>query len=866
MTTQHRFRPHPLTALIAALAAGSALAQEAAAPAPAEDNTQALGAVTVRSRNRIEKLQDVPLSISVIQGAELDRLGSVGIDDITKRAANVSWNLGNQRTSSISIRGIGKIGQTEAQDPSVGIIVDGVSYAYNALTSSFDFVDIDTVEVTRGPQGTLLGKNASVGNIIFTTKRPSFTPTADFTLGFRQRDGLFATAAVGGPIVDGLIAWRGTFSANKGAGDIKNAYNRDISYTNTDRISGRVQFLVTPSPDFKARFAFDLQPRAGETTNGRSFPVINPPTTYSNGAPITTVTNEQRLGRRWFKDNTGYSLADYQNLLTTDSVRPLVTGSSGATADLNWQLGSHTLTSITAYKSYHFDAVNDDATPFDVYRNAGGFWNDYRQATQELRLTSAPGGFVDYQAGLYFIKVDNTADYRRWWGNDAGAWFANNAQYARLDADAAGRDLLRNSLANVKASYNSPTGVQDIRNKSAAIFAQANWHLSEALTLTTGARLTREDRRNTGTSRITSDGSAPELNPVSVNGVALGGFATNATGDLAAGNTAEQIALANATAAKYFNVPTYAALSAAQRRQVADAKAIRQANIGVLFPTTEAEPFKKTQPAWVLSPSYKFNRDLTGYASLQHGEKAGIAQFVNGVSSPVEPEKTDSFELGFKSALFNKTLILNADVFQTRIKNYQQSVRVLDVYTTTQTNDGTRYYTSATGNAPKVEVKGLEIDGVYGGIRDLTVRFSAAYNDAKYKSFPNAAQRIEDAYPGSAPYTDISGRPLAGAAKYTGNIGVDYRQPVWGDKEINYTGNVAFSSSYYSDVSLSAYSIVPKSTTVDAGIGFGTRNKSFNVSLIVKNLFNDDTVRSISSTSYTPAIPRSVGIQFMARL
>jgi len=307
MTTRHRFRLHPLTALIATLAAGSALAQEAAAPAA---DTQELGAVTVRSRNRIEKLQDVPLSISVIQGAELDRLGAVGIDDITKRAANVSWNLGNQRTSSISIRGIGKIGQTEAQDPSVGIIVDGVSYAYNALTSSFDFVDIDTIEVTRGPQGTLLGKNASVGNVIFTTKRPSFTPTADFTLGFRQRDGLFATAAVGGPVVDGLIAWRGTFSANRGAGDIKNAYNRDVSYTNTDRISGRVQFLITPSPDFKARLAFDLQPRAGETTNGRSFPVVNPPTAYSNGAPITTLTNEQRLDRRWFKDNTGYSLSD----------------------------------------------------------------------------------------------------------------------------------------------------------------------------------------------------------------------------------------------------------------------------------------------------------------------------------------------------------------------------------------------------------------------------------------------------------------------------------------------------------------------------------------------------------------------------
>ena len=131
---------------------------------------------------------------------------------------------------------------------------------------------------------------------------------------------------------------------------------------------------------------------------------------------------------------------------------------------------------------------------------------------------------------------------------------------------------------------------------------------------------------------------------------------------------------------------------------------------------------------------------------------------------------------------------------------------------------------------------------------------------------PNAAQPTENGYTGAPPDRDLSGQPLAGAPKYTGNVGVDYRQPVWGDKEINYTANVAFSSSYYSDVALSAYSVVPKSTTVDAGIGLGTRNKNFNVTLLVKNLFNDDTVRSISSTSYTPAIPRSVGIQFQAKL
>ena len=888
-----------------ALACGlpSVQAQTTSGSTEASESTQQLGAVTVRSRHRIEKLQDVPLSISVVQGAELDRLGAVGIDDITKRATNVSWNLGNQRTSSISIRGIGKIGQTEAQDPSVGIIVDGVSYAYNALTSSFDFVDIDTIEVTRGPQGTLLGKNASVGNLIFNTKRPSFTPTADAHISFRERGGLFAWGALGGPVVDGLLAWRGTFSVNRGEGDIKNAYNRDISYTNTDRVSGRVQFLLTPSADFKARIAADFQPRAGETTNGRSFPAVNPPTTYANGSAITSLTNQQRLQRRWFKDNADYTLGDYQSTLTTDSVRGLVSGSAGLTADLNWQLGGHQLTSITAWKKYHFNAVNDDGTPFDVYRNAGGFWNDYRQATQEFRLSSPSGGFVDYQAGLYFIAVDNQVDYRRWWGNDAGAWFATNAQYGRLDADGAGRDLLRNSLANLKTSWNSPAGYQDIRNQSAAVFAQANWHLSNALTLTTGARLTREDRRNRGYSAITGNGSAGELNPSIVNGVKLGGFdsflntgaarwvrdglvvAANSPGAVLvpAGTSAAPTvtlttdsrdparvaaaqAAADAAAKKYFGAANWVALTPAQQRQLADAQAIRKTALGVLFAPSEAEPYKATQPALVLSPSWKINRDHTAYLSYQHGEKAGISQFVNGVSALVKPEKTDSFELGLKSAWLNRQLILNADLFLTRIKDYQQSVRLVDAYGTAQQADGSFVYTTATGNVPKVEVKGLEIDGVYGGIRNLQLRFSGAYNHATYKRFPNAAQPVENGYSGAPAYRDLSGQPLAGAPKFTANIGVDYRQPVGADKELNYTANLAYSGKYYSDVALSSYSVVPKSTTVDAGIGWGSRNKAFNVSLVVKNLFDDDTVRSVSSTSYAPALPRTVSLQFSGKL
>ena len=873
--TPTSFRLRPLTTLIATLAAGSAFAQDT--PPPVADEPQALGAVTVRSRNRIEKLQDVPLSISVVQGEELSRLGATGIEDITKRAGNVSWNLGNQRTSSISIRGIGKVGQTEAQDPSVGVIVDGVSYAYNALTSSFDFVDIDTIEVSRGPQGTLLGKNTSVGNVIFNTKKPSFTPTADYGVTFTPKyRGLQAWSAIGGPVIDNVLAWRGTFSVQRQEGDVQNQYNKNVTYTNKDRVSGRVQFLYRPSEGFNAIARFELQPRAAETTNGRTFNFANTHT-YLDGSPVpsSNTSAETRLARRWFKDVASYDINDYYDTLNNDAARGLVTGSSGASLEANWKVaGDHTLTSITAFKNYHFNAVNDEGTPFDIARNSGGYWNDYKQASQELRISSATGGFVDYQGGLYLLQVKNSATYNRIWGNDAGAWYASPSQYATLDADGAGRYLLSSSLANVKAAVNSTPGIQDIDNKSAAVFGQANWHVNDALTLTTGLRITREDRKNLTSSQLLDPGSAPELNPVAINGVALGGFANDASGGLAAANTATQVALADATAQKYFGVSTYAALTANQKRQVATAKAIRLSQLGVLFNPTWVAPYKATQPSYTISPSYKFTPDITGYAAYQHGEKAGIAQAYNGVSYPVKAEKTDNFEVGFKSLLLNKTLVLNVDVFLTNIKDYQQSVRVPDLYTTEQNRlaqavDPTAY-AAITGNVPKVQVSGLEVDGVYNGIRDLSIRFSGAYNKAIYKSFPFGAYPVEEGNVVGVNnnwYKDYSGRTLAGAPRLSWNVGGDYRLPVlWGDKQFHVTGNVAYTGAFLSDTSLSIYSRIPASYKVDLALGVAKLNKTFDVSVLVKNAFNDDTPQSLTWTSRSPAVPRSVGFQITGKL
>jgi iron complex outermembrane receptor protein len=881
---------------LAAAQSSTQSAASAEAPVVADSPQEtALGKVTVRARNRLEPLQEVPLSISVVTGRELERLQATEIGAITQRAANVSWNLGNQRTSSLSIRGVGRQGQTEAQDPSVGFIVDGVSYGYNALTSSFDFTDIDTVEVTRGPQGTLLGKNASLGVVSVTTRRPSFTPDANFSLTYGDWDTVILRAAGGGPIVDDKLAFRIAVTANKGQGDVRNEYNRDITWTNKDRVYGRAKLLWTPTENFSALLSIDAQPRGGETTNGRTINTPTP-TVYSNGSVNNLSTdNSTRLNRPWFTQLASYTYQDDylfgggDGEVNNDNARPLVTGTNGASLTLDWNLGDVSLTSISAYKDYHFQAVNDEGTVFDVYRNAGGFWNDYKQWSQELRASGTLGSLADYQTGLFYFKVHNVADYRRAWGNDAGAWFATTAQYNLLDravnpdgSVSGGRALIQNSLDRVIMSFNSPAGVQDIRNESSAIFGQINWHLADAFTVTTGVRFTREDRRTTSRTYVKDYGSAPELNPdfvINTSGtVSLGGFTTDpATNLLTAANSAAQLAQADLVALKYFGVAAtatpggaYGSLTVQQRQQVAAARAIRRSQFGVIFDEATAEGFSDTQPAFVVSPSFKINDDFSTYVSWQHGEKAGISQFVNGTSDLVSAEKTDAYEVGLKTVLFDDTLVFNTALFYSEIEDYQQQVRIVDDYTTNLNviNGVTPSiaYTSATGNVPLVKVKGVEIDGVYGGIPNTSIRFSGTYNDAYYAEFPNLAQPVENGFAGAPPYRNASGENLPGSFKYAFNLGVDWRVPFSGKLEFHTSANAAWQSRFNSDVALSSYAWIPARTLVDVAAGIGTRSGSFDVSLLLKNALDDDTNVAQTWNSYGPAFPRWWGVVFSGKL
>ena len=213
---------------------------------------------------------------------------------------------------------------------------------------------------------------------------------------------------------------------------------------------------------------------------------------------------------------------------------------------------------------------------------------------------------------------------------------------------------------------------------------------------------------------------------------------------------------------------------------MADAKALRRAQIGVVFDDVEAEPFKDTQYAYVLSPTYKFTDDITGYVSWQYGEKAGIAQTTNGISNLVDGEENSAYEIGVKGVFLDGNFTLNTDYFYSDIDNYQQGVRIVDEYTTAlnaAAGINEIAYTTATGNVPKVRAKGVEIDSIYAGIPNTQLRFALAYTNAYYVSFPNSAQPNENGYAGAPPYRDVSGQQLPGSPELSGAIAVDYRRP-----------------------------------------------------------------------------------------
>jgi outer membrane receptor protein involved in Fe transport len=834
-----------------------------------EEEHSLLNEVLVRAKKRseVEKVKEIPKSISAVSGSELDKYSATNVTDILKRVGNASWSYGNPRTGGYTMRGL-SAGSSDAIDPSVGVVVDGISYAYSPLAAGTDFFDLESVNVTRGPQGTAGHKNTSLGEIVFTTKKPTFNSEADASVLWGQNNTVKTQAVIGGPVIDKTLAWRASFQRNTADGNYTNAYNDNPgrqTYVNTDRTFARTQFLYTPNDDFKALVSLHYQPKGTENLNGLTFKSVQP-FTYKNGAAIDhSSLPDQVLQRQWFTNTIPNAKDNYYNFpVYTDNNGGIMTGTRGANVNLDWNIwGGHKLSYIGGYKDHYFTAANDEGTPFNITTD-GGYITNYLQYSQELVLESEKGGFAEYKAGVYSFHSDNNSNSRTRYGTDAGAWFANASQYNALYASTQGQALLKDALNGVYKNT-----LTTVENQSNAVFGEVKWHLTDPLTLTTGLRVSDEDRRSTGGILIADQGAGAGLNPSAINDVQLGGFNSNSSGALLT-NTAGQLALADQVANRYF-ATNYAGLNATQKTQIANAKALRNGQFGTLYQVANAQPYQGVLYNGNVALNYKINESYTPYVAWQHGSKAGVSQIagatkIGGTSMLVKPEISDNYEIGLKSSFFDKTLDVNLDFFFDDIKDFQQSVYYIDpIATALSATPNVPVYKSGTGNVANVVVKGIELDTNYKFNDNLAFRFAGAYNDARYQDYQFAAKPVEQGNE-AVKYFDASGRTLPRAPKFTGNLAVDYSQPVFGSFvfHTNINENYAGKSNY--DLSLSDYGWINAHWNTDLSIGIGRKDRLFDANLIVRNLFNQNFPTTMSWTGYAPSNERWIGVQFSSKI
>jgi iron complex outermembrane receptor protein len=402
-------------------------AEAADGAAQAGDGDAPEEVIVVTARNREERLEDVPIPISVIGEATLAQQHVFTVADITQRAPGLTATTPNARRTGVSLRGIGKTSGNDNMEAAVGVIVDDVFLDHVGMTYQ-DFTDLQQVEILRGPQGTLLGKNTSLGVIKYTSRLPSFTPDGSFEVeaGPRERS-VEGRGSYSDALIDDLLAFRASFFVDKQEGDIRNV-NPAVGghWHEQNRWGGRLQLLLEPSDAFSLKLNLD---GAETDENSNTKPFMVDPATLIDGS-LRTTTYSTRLARSYFG---GYTpIIGSWDTIDIDEALPLVTRNYGGSLVATWDVGEFEVKSITAGRWFHFDATNDqEQTHFPISRS--GTLVNTEQFSQEFRFTGDITDTIDYQAGLYFLRIETDTNGRSRFGRDAGAFFATNPQYAALN-------------------------------------------------------------------------------------------------------------------------------------------------------------------------------------------------------------------------------------------------------------------------------------------------------------------------------------------------------------------------------------------------------------------------------------------------
>ncbi|SUJ14763.1 Colicin I receptor precursor [Sphingomonas paucimobilis] len=445
------------------------------------------GDVVVTARRRAETIQTVPIAISVIGGTALAETGTYNVNRLTQIQPTLQFYSTNPRNSAANIRGLGApFGLTnDGIEQGVGIYVDQVYYSRIA-SATFDFTDTERIEVLRGPQGTLYGKNTTAGAINIITRPPSFTPEGRVELSAGNYDFFQGKASVSGPLVDDKVAVRLSTSITTRRGTVYNTRQQEWQ-NSQDNLSLRSQFLWHATPTLDLTLSGD----------------------YARQNPNCCVQYYARVGATQRPLNRqyaalaaaqGYSVPStnaFDRLTDVDTDLRAKQELGGLSLLANWDIGDATLTSVSAWRFWHWDPSNDRDFIGLPITTVSANPSQQSQVTQEIRIASNGKRMLDYVLGAFYF------------------WQSIDTQGLQVQGPAASAFLLNPTSAAGRnpATLNGLTARNTIgfTNTSAALFGKLTWHPTEQLSIAPGLRLNYDRKDGSYVSTVTNGAGSGNL-------------------------------------------------------------------------------------------------------------------------------------------------------------------------------------------------------------------------------------------------------------------------------------------------------------------------------------------------------------------
>ena len=712
--------------LLAGLSSVLALSLAAPTLAVAQEDEEVpffIEEIITTATKREQTLQDTPVAVSVVAAETLDRAQVRDIKDLQAMVPSLRvTQLQTSGNTNFIIRGFGNGANNAGIEPSVGVFVDGV-YRSRSASALADMPQLERVEVLRGPQSTLFGKNASAGVISITTAKPdldAFSSRVSLTVG--DDDHYLAKGEITGPISD-IAAFSLSGSVNKRDGYFTNLTNGDL-INEWDRSNVRGQLLLVPSDEMEIRLIADMD-QLDEACCGVAN-LLDGPT----GAAIRGIGGDIVGGQPFAYEN-------FYDFTPTNELE-----SSGLSMQIDYDFEQFSLTSITAYRTFErFEDADVDFTSARLV-STNNSDTEIDTFTQEFRLTSTGDGAFNWLVGAFFfdeeVRIDDEIAYDdqfRVYGDFLATALSGGIPFV----DPSPLGLLETAL-NVPAGTFLGTG-QGIDGQSGQddttfnLFAQFDFDIGDRATLTLGANYA-EVEKDAFANLVSTDVFA-NVDLVQV------GFAQAFAATTMLPPTPQNIA-----AFAQQNPAGFAALQAAAadpaQNSLLGLQALQFLPPFVTFPNAvESGQSMDDNVTWTARFTYDLTDDINVYVSAGTGFKAtswnlsrdsrpfladqpaliAAGLGVNNLSTTgtrfARPEESTVYEIGFKGQFDN--FAVNVAIFDQTIEDFQENLFI-----------GTGF---SLQNAGEQSTTGVEIDMTWYPIDDLQLTFAGTFLDPEYDSF-----------------------------------------------------------------------------------------------------------------------------------